>query len=154
MKIKWIPIFMFFVPLIIGFIPSIFTRKNNEEWYPTLKKPVFNPQTVLFPIVWTILFLIMGVSGYRTWYITDGRYHRAKLLFFVQLFFNFWWTVIFFGFKSPIIAMVDIIVLWITIILWIQSLYILEKWIAFIQVPYLCWVTFASVLNGSIIYLN
>uniref|UniRef100_A0AC35GR22 Uncharacterized protein n=1 Tax=Panagrolaimus sp. PS1159 TaxID=55785 RepID=A0AC35GR22_9BILA len=152
--VELILLLMFFLPTFVGITASYITRSSVDTWYPKLKKPPICPPKIAFPVVWTILFLLMGVSGYKIWSITDGHAHPAKTLFFVQLFFNFMWSMFFFYFRGIKLAFVDIIALDISVFLWIQASYSLQPWIGLLQVPYFLWISFATILNGSFIYLN
>ena len=147
-------IFMALLPTLAGFTASRFTRTSVQTWYPKLKKPPLQPPKIAFPVVWTLLYIIMGITAYQIWDFAGDGPHPAKTLYLVQLFFNFIWSFCFFYFKNPQVALVDIIMLWISIALWIRSAYALNQMTALLQVPYLLWVSFASYLNAGIVYLN
>lgn len=143
------------IPLITGGIASLVTSSNIESWHAYLEKPVFNPPNWLFGPVWTTLYILMGISLFIIWKKPDSAQRKSALrLFFVQLLLNFAWSFIFFYFHQTGFAFLEIIVLWIAILLMIFSFHRLNRWAAYLQFPYLGWVTFASVLNGSIWYLN
>ncbi len=141
--------------LIIGFISGTANADTINTWYVTIKKPSFNPPNYLFGPVWTILYILMGITLYL---ILKQRQHplfKASLaLFFVQLTLNFFWSFIFFKFQLLGIALIEIIFLWLIIIAMITTTYKLNKTAALIQIPYLLWVSFASLLNAAIWYLN
>ncbi|MFH1399750.1 MAG: TspO/MBR family protein [Candidatus Woesearchaeota archaeon] len=139
-----------------GFVGSIFTTASIPTWYAALQKPWFNPPNWLFFPVWTTLYLLMGIALYLI--LKKGtnteNVPEALFLFFVQLILNTLWSIIFFGFKAPSAAFLEIIALWIFILLTIVRFYSLEKKAAYLLVPYLLWVSFATVLNLNIAILN
>ncbi len=138
--------------LAAGFIGSIFTITSIESWYSTLNKPFFNPPNWLFGPVWTILYILIGISLYIA--LTKGADLRAKSIFAMQLALNTLWSILFFGLRNPLIAFIDIVLLWIAILLTIISFRKFSKTSSYILIPYILWVTFASILNFSIILLN
>jgi tryptophan-rich sensory protein len=142
------------LPLIIGGISSYFTASNIESWYVTLNKPSFNPPNYLFGPVWTTLYVLMGISFFLI--ISSAKKEKNKLIgiYLIQLTLNFLWSFIFFKFHALGIAAVEIIILWISILMMIMMFYKANKWAGLINIPYLLWVSFASVLNISIYLLN
>jgi translocator protein len=142
--------------LLAGFIGSFFTSSSITTWYLTLNKPFFNPPNWLFGPVWTILYLMMGVSLYIIWDkgINNKISKIAISLFFIQLTLNVLWSIIFFGLKSPLFALIEIIFLLIFILLTIIYFYKISKFASYLLVPYLMWVSFATILNFAIYYLN
>jgi translocator protein len=143
------------VPLAVGFGGSFFTA-NSMDWYKTLNMPAFNPPGWIFAPVWTILYLLMGISVFLIW--KKGFAEKAERIalacFVFQLFLNAIWTPIFFGIKQPLIALVDIILLWLALAATIIYFYKVSKVSAFLLVPYIMWVSFAAVLNAAIYMLN
>jgi translocator protein len=143
------------IPLITGSISGLANVGNVNEWYVNLIKPAFNPPSYLFGPVWTILYILMGISLYLVWKSPLGKTRKQALIIFsIQMFLNFIWTFIFFYFKQTGFALVDIILLWLLIIAMILLFKRINKTAAFIQIPYLLWVSFATVLNASIWMLN
>ncbi|MCW5907066.1 MAG: tryptophan-rich sensory protein [Chitinophagales bacterium] len=143
------------LPLIAGCVSGIATAEAIPGWYAGLQKPFFNPPNWLFGPVWTTLYVLMGVSFYLIW---TAEHHQLKqkamLVFGLQLFLNFWWSIIFFYFKRMDIALIEIITLWASI-LWMILLFKEIKPVAgYMQIPYLCWVSFATTLNASLWWLN
>ncbi|MEM2121650.1 MAG: TspO/MBR family protein [Candidatus Woesearchaeota archaeon] len=136
----------------------MFTSKSVNTWYPTLNKPFFNPPNYLFAPVWTTLFLLIGISFYFVWKKDFGKKRKTKFLclsiYFTQLFFNFLWSFLFFGLKNPLLAFVDIIFLWFLILTNIIVFYKINKISGYLLIPYLLWVSFATILNYYIIILN
>lgn len=133
-----------------GLIGSIFTFNSVNTWYVNLNKPFFNPPSWIFAPVWTILYLLMGVSLYLVW----GTKKVNLKWFWIQLALNSLWSIIFFGFKNPMFAFVEIILLWLAITLTIRNFWKYNKIASWLLLPYLLWVTFASILNLSIVLLN
>ena len=144
-----------FIVLGIGFLSGIATMESVNGWYTTLRKPSFNPPNYLFGPVWTILYFLMGISIYLIIISPASREKNKAILFFcIQLILNFCWSFIFFYFKLLGIALVEIIILWIFILLTIIQFKKVKPVSSYLQWPYLIWVTFASILNASIFYLN
>jgi translocator protein len=148
-------IFSIIICQFAGITGSLFTR-NSLGWYYTLNKPFFRPPDWLFAPVWIILYAIMGISVYLIWKRgfskNDSKY--AMVLFFVQLVLNAMWSVVFFGERSIIGGLVIILVLWILIFLTIFAFSRVNLSSAYLLVPYLLWVSYASILNFSIWRLN
>ncbi|MDX2173428.1 MAG: TspO/MBR family protein [Bacteroidota bacterium] len=144
-----------FIPLIIGAISGIATASSVDTWFLTLHKPSFNPPNYLFGPVWTTLYILMGISFYLILQSSQDKLRtNAIVIFCVQLFLNFWWSFIFFKFQLLGIAFIEIIFIWLSILLMIYIFRKINKTAAYLQIPYLLWVSFASILNGSIWWLN
>ncbi len=142
------------LPLIIGGISGYYTAANIQSWYVTLIKPSFNPPNYLFGPVWTSLYIIMGISFYMIWSSTKSNKNKLIGIYLFQLVLNFLWSFIFFKYHAIGIAAIEIVFLWLSILTMIMMFYKNNKWAAFINIPYLLWVSFASVLNISIYLLN
>jgi len=141
-----------FLPFIISGIGSIFTSNSISIWYAELIKPSFNPPNWIFGPVWTILYLMIGISFYLIWIKKFDKI--TYIIYGIQLLLNGLWTIIFFGFKSPFYALIEIILLWISILLTIIYFYKINKISAYLLIPYILWVSFASILNFSLFILN
>ncbi len=141
--------------LLIGTISGLANAGSINGWFSTLNKPSFNPPNYLFGPVWTTLYILMGISLYLILQSprTDSR-NTALIIFAFQMVLNFSWSFLFFYFKWPGIAFMEIIVMWIAIIMMILTFYRISNTAAYLQIPYLMWVSFASILNGTIWYLN
>lgn len=140
-----------------GFFGSIFTVKSVSTWYTTINKPFFNPPNWIFAPVWTILFVLMGVSLFLIWsrpLLAKKKRKRAMFIFGLQLIFNFLWSIAFFGLKSPLLGFIVIIILWILILMTIIKFFKISKTAGCLLIPYILWVSFASVLNFFILILN
>lgn len=129
--------------------------ETSSEWYLQLKKPSFQPPGWVFSPVWTLLYILMGISLYLVWKkpLTRER-NIAITIFLAQLLFNFLWSVFFFNWHAPGFALIDIVVLWFSILLTIFSFSRLSKTAAWLLVPYIAWVSFAAILNWSIWRMN
>jgi tryptophan-rich sensory protein len=137
-----------------GFIGSFFTYSAIPDWYAGLNKPPFNPPNWVFGPVWTLLYILMGISFYTIW-ISKSKFKKKGIkIFLIQLILNTSWSIAFFGFKNPELALINIIVLWIAIFLTIKSFLKISKVAAYLLIPYLLWVSFAGILNLSIVLLN
>lgn len=141
--------------LSIGAITGIATSSGVNNWYVILNKPVFNPPNYLFGPVWALLYVLMGVSFYLILQSGNSIFkRRAIIIFFIQLFLNFSWSFLFFKFQLVGVALIEIIFIWASIIIMIFTFYKIHKTASCLQIPYFLWVSFASVLNGSIWILN
>jgi len=138
---------------LAGLIGSLFNRASLEKWYPFLNKPSFNPPNWVFMPVWITLFVLMGISFYLIW---SKRYINKKAYnwFIIQLILNVLWSAFFFGLRNPLLAFFEIIVLWIFILLTIIEFYRVDKVAGYLLIPYIVWVSFAAILNLSIVILN
>ncbi len=135
-----------------GMVGSFFTMPAITSWYATLAKPSFNPPNWIFAPVWTTLFFLMGVSLYLIWNEKQkGKPIKlAVLFFFQQLSLNILWSALFFGMQNPMLAFVEIIALWLSILMTIFYFAKISKTAAWLLVPYILWVSFAAFLNFSI----
>jgi len=141
---------------VVGAVASYVTLPQIAGWYRTLQKPSFNPPNWLFGPVWTLLYIMIAIAAYLIWQRRshDALYKKARLIYFVQLFLNFSWSIVFFGLHQVIGALVVIGLLWVSIIFTIYCFSKINRIAAWLLVPYLCWVSFASVLNLYIYLLN
>lgn len=153
---KWITIALcMFLPLAIGFVSGRITTENVRIWYPTLEKPSFTPPNYLFGPVWTLLYILMGISLYLiVRQPASPNRTKALTLFSVQLLLNFWWSILFFRFHLIAFALIDILLLLIFIMLMIRSFFKVNNTAPHLQWPYLAWVSFATALNMAIWVLN
>jgi tryptophan-rich sensory protein len=140
---------------VAGIIGSIFTAPAVKGWYTGINKPSFNPPNWLFAPVWTTLFVLMGiaVSIIRLSEKTELR-KKALKVFFIQLILNTLWSIIFFGMENPILAFIEIVVLWFAILYTIILFRKIDRKASYLLIPYILWVSFASVLNLAIAILN
>lgn len=140
----------------IGIVSGLLAGVANNPWFEALQKPSWNPPGYLFGPVWTILYLLMGISSWLIWKSPQPiKRRRTALIFFaIQLFLNFWWSILFFNFHSSLLALIDIFAMLFFISLTIFAFSKISKLAAWLLVPYLLWVSFATALNASIWYLN
>ena len=144
-----------FVCLVITFIAAGIgssATMNAGSFYLQLTRPEWTPPASVFGPVWTVLYLMMGLSLYLVWITKTDK--KAFTAFGVQLFLNALWSVFFFGLRNPLLAFIEIIFLWAAILLTIIYFYRINKNSAYLLIPYILWVSFAAVLNFFIFYLN
>jgi len=143
------------IPLLVGFGGSFFTRNSLQDWYATLNKPIFNPPGWLFAPVWTLLYILIGIAFYLVWINNFGQKRETNIgIYAIQLILNLLWSVFFFGLKNPLLALVDIVILWFLILANIIVFSKVSKTSGRLLIPYLLWVSFATLLNFSIFVLN
>lgn len=142
--------------LSAGFIGSVFTTPSIPTWYATLNKPSFNPPDWLFAPVWTLLFILMGLAAFLVWQkgLKKKGVKKALAFFLTQLIFNVLWSFFFFKFHSPFLALLDIIILWFLILLTMIKFFKINNTAGLLLIPYLLWVSFASILNYFVYKLN
>lgn len=138
--------------LAVGAIGGWATAQSVTDWYPTLVKPSWTPPNWLFAPVWTLLYIIMAIAAWLVW--RSGNARGALLLFGAQLLLNLAWSILFFGARSPGLGLANIAILWIAIAATIFAFALRSRLAAFLMVPYLAWVSFASALNASIWMAN
>jgi len=141
---------------LAGFLGSQFTRSAIPSWYAQLQKPSFAPPNWLFAPMWISLYLMMAVAAYLVWHKGLGfkGVGTALTVFLVQLLLNALWSPVFFGLRSPLAGAVVIVVLWLAILATIIAFAKISQPAAWLLVPYLLWVSLATVLNISIYFLN
>jgi tryptophan-rich sensory protein len=139
-----------------GIISGLLTNTQNNTWYDSIAKPSWNPPGYLFGPVWTILYLLMAISLWIIWKskAPEIQKYQACLIFAAQLFLNFWWTILFFKFHSPIVAFIEIILMIALIFITIIRFSKISKLAAWLLVPYISWVCFAAILNYNLWKLN
>ena len=142
--------------LLAGAIGSMATQTSVNTWYTTLNKPVFNPPNWLFGPVWTLLFVLMGVAAGMVW--NKGFYHKwvktGLYHFGFQLLLNVAWSLVFFGMKEVFGALLIVVSLFVLLLFTYKWFKVVNVKAAYLLVPYILWVAFASVLNFSIWQLN
>jgi len=142
-----------FIALAIGFLSGIVTSRGMPA-YEQLMKPSLNPPSIVFPIVWPILYILMGIGAAIIWKSTDETRETALSIYAFQLAFNAIWSIFFFGFGTYLLSFIWLILLWILILMMIVSFYRIKPIAGLIQIPYLLWVSFAGYLNFAIWQLN
>lgn len=143
------------LPFLAALVGSLATNPAIPGWYANLVKPSWNPPNYLFGPVWTVLYILMGISFYL---IIKGEFnkkvHRAMRIYYLQLIFNTLWSVVFFGFNNLPLSLVVMAMLWILIVFTIIDFYKIKKLAGYLLIPYILWVSFASFLNFTIFFLN
>ena len=144
------------IPLAVGSLSGFYTSSGVNGWYALANKPWFNPPNWVFAPVWTLLYILMGIAFYLVWNAkTEKSLKQIAMLFFVlQLVLNFFWSVIFFKAQQPGWAFAEIMAMWVMILLTIIWFGKISSTAAWLMVPYICWVSFATVLNYAIWKLN
>jgi tryptophan-rich sensory protein len=143
--------------VVIGYISGIVTRDSVDTWYVNLAKPVFNPPNWIFAPMWTILYILMGIAAGLVWdkIETQKETVRKGLIYFaIQLALNALWSILFFGLHNPMLALIEIVLLWLMIYETFVQFNKVNKIAGYLFIPYILWVTFALVLNASIWWLN
>jgi tryptophan-rich sensory protein len=141
--------------LFVGASGSAATASSVQDWYPQLAKPSWTPPGAVFGPVWTVLYVLMGVSAWMVWRDSaESERRRAITIFGIQLFLNAAWSYLFFGLRSPGWAAVEIVLLWCAIVATILVFFRISRLAAGLLVPYLLWVSFAAALNIQIWNLN
>jgi tryptophan-rich sensory protein len=144
------------IPVAIGATSGFFTVTGVESWYQTINKPSWNPPNWIFGPVWTTLYILMGIALFLVWK-SDANPQIKKtaiILFAAQLTLNFFWSFIFFNQHQAGWALAEIIVMWVFILLTIFAFAPISKIAAWLLVPYISWVSFATILNYTIWKLN
>lgn len=136
------------LPLIIGALSALLTR-GSMQTFEMINKPPLSPPGWIFPIVWTILYVLMGISSYLV-VISDQPNDKALSVYFLQLAFNFFWSILFFNLHWYLISFIWLVVLWFLILITIVMFYKISKPAAYLLIPYFLWVTFAGYLNLAI----
>jgi len=142
--------------LSAGAIGSFFTVAAIPEWYATLQKPSFSPPNWVFGPAWTLLYILMAIAVAMVWQkgLRNPPVRKALVFFLLQLILNTFWSCLFFGLRSPLYGLVDILFLWGMILVTIAQFSKVSVPAALLLVPYLLWVTFATGLNLGIFLLN
>jgi benzodiazapine receptor len=143
--------------LLIGYLSGMVTKESAQTWFPTLVKPIFNPPNWIFMPVWTSLYILMAVAAGLVWdKIKEANEEVKKALgfFIIQLILNAVWSYLFFGLKNPMLALIEIVILWLMIYETYLKFVKINKIAGYLLIPYLAWVGFATILNASIWWLN
>lgn len=142
------------LPQIAGGTGALFTITSLDSWYQTIHKPSFNPPGWIFGPVWTMLYVLMGIACYLIWKSDHPQKKNLLTFYVVQLSLNALWSPAFFGLESPILGLTVIVPLWVLIFFCVKKFRIVSPWASGLMIPYLVWVSFATVLNFSIWWLN
>jgi benzodiazapine receptor len=144
------------LPLLVGFVGSIFTKRSVTSWYVTLRKPAITPPSWMFAPVWTALYIMMGIALYLVWRRGLGAPHTrtAIALFVGQLVLNGMWSLAFFGLRSPALGSAIISILWVVLLMTTIAFFTLSRAAGLLLVPYMLWTSYASVLTFWVHVLN
>lgn len=153
MKVEWKKLLVCLaIPLAVGGLAGFLTR-GGMETFQSLKKPAISPPGWLFPVVWTILYILMGIACYLV--LTSGKANRSALIAYgIQLIVNFFWPILFFSFEAYLLSFIWLVILWMLILVTMLLFYNISKPAGYLLIPYFLWVTFAGYLNLSIYLLN
>ena len=153
MKIQWKTLIICLaIPLAVGSLSALLTR-NSMETFNSITKPSLAPPGWLFPVVWTILYILMGIASYLV--LTSGKPNdKALTTYGIQLIFNFFWSIIFFNLELYLFAFIWLVLLWVLVLITTLLFYQISKPAGYLMIPYLLWVTFAGYLNFTIYLLN
>lgn len=150
-------IYVVTICLAVGYLSSLVTIESVKTWYPTLKKPFFNPPNWIFAPVWAVLYILIGIAGGLVWNQLENNKELVKkgLFFFTaQLLLNALWSYLFFGLHNILLALIEIILLWLIIFETYLIFKKIDKNAANLLIPYILWVSFATILTVSIYILN
>lgn len=140
------------VPVLLGALVGFLSGSSNG--YEDMIQPSFAPPGIVFPIVWTILYTLMGISSYLIYQTNDSSKDKALFIYYLQLAVNLLWSFIFFNFRLYFLAFLWIILLIVLVVMMIMRFLPISKIAGYLQIPYLLWISFAAVLNFSIYLLN
>ncbi|WP_310555577.1 TspO/MBR family protein [Flavobacterium sp.] len=145
------------VCVLVGFLSGFATQSSVKTWFLTIEKPFFNPPSWLFGPVWTLLYIMMGIAFGLIWssdFKDKKAVKTAMIVFGIQLGLNALWSILFFGLCNPLLAFIEILLLWLFIFETIKVFKPIDNLASKLLYPYLAWVSFATILNGSIWWLN
>lgn len=143
------------IPLAVGGLSALLTR-GNMALFDVLRKPPLSPPGWLFPVVWTVLYILMGLASWLVWTAEGNRLEKEKALrpYGAQLIVNFFWSIIFFNWGMYLLAFFWLILLWVLIVITAVRFYRIRPAAGYLMVPYILWVSFAGYLNYGIWKLN
>ncbi len=148
----------YLLPLLLCFalggVASLLQTDALREWYPYLTKPALTPPAIVFPIAWSILYACIGVSAGLVLSTCTAKRHTAMIFWYLQLALNFLWSILFFTLRNPMLALLDIVALDVLVVLYIIFSARVRRAAAWLFVPYLCWIIFATYLNAYIQIAN
>lgn len=153
---KWkVYVFWIGICLAVGILSAFLSSPGMEDFQETVRQPPLSPPAVLFPVVWTLLYILMGVGAARVWFTKPSELRSRGLnLFVAQLTVNFFWSLIFFDARSFALAFLWLLLLWGLVCWMIITFRKVDRWAARLQVPYLIWLSFAAWLSAGVWFLN
>lgn len=148
---RWVGLGLFLLlALAAAGVGGFATISSVHTWYPTLAKPAWTPPAFVFGPAWTVLYIMMSIAVWRVWTFSADAERRVFRAYCAQLALNATWSVLFFGLRSPALAMMDIVMMWLLLV-WLQrEFWRLDRWAGILWAPYLAWVSFALCLNFAI----
>ncbi len=154
MKIKWKELIIaILIPLAVGGL-SAFLTKDSMSTFETVTKPPLSPPGWLFPVVWTVLYILMGIASYLIYTSNSFDRKRALIFYGAQLAVNFFWSIIFFNLNAYLFAFIWLLLLWALILITLVKFYRINENAGLLLIPYIVWVSFAGYLNFGIFLLN
>ena len=150
-KVNWKVLILSFIAVHLTAVIGTFFTNSDTEWYDSIK-PSITPPSIVFPIVWTILFILLSFSLYFAW--INGKKNQRKiiaLVFGINLVLNALWSYLFFGLQNPIASFCELIILWFSIVSMLIVTYKISKRSCYLLIPYFLWVSFAGILNLFIV---
>ena len=150
--------YLFFIlfTLAVGGLSALLTM-GNMDIYDKITTPPFAPPSIVFPIAWGILYVLMGISAsmiYLKGKEDDISVLSPLFLYYLQLTVNFFWSIIFFNMQNFLFSLIWLLLLLVLVVVQTRSFYRISKLAAYLQIPYILWLVFAAVLNSSIFILN
>jgi tryptophan-rich sensory protein len=144
------------IPLLVGVISGFLRKDANKEFTATAVQPIFTPPGWVFPVAWTILYILMGVSAYliETTDYNTGKKNRALITYYLSLIFNFFWSFIFFTFRQYLFAFIWLLVLLALVLTYTVKYFKINKTAGLLNIPYIVWLVFAGIINFSVYLLN
>lgn len=140
--------------LAAGFIGAYFTSLSVKTWYKTIQKPSWTPPDKVFAPVWTVLYIMMAVAAWKVWLKTESLMNVEMIIFLCQLLLNTVWSILFFGYRNPFLALIEMAALWLAITATVILFFPIDLISGLLLLPYLLWVSFAFVLNFTIVRMN
>lgn len=151
----FVPILQFvLISFLVGYISMLLQRESLMTWYPVLVKSSLTPPGQVFAIVWSVLYLLMGISAGLVWNTRTVYSWVLILMFVIQLTLNLLWSFSFFYMQSPVMGFAVLVVLFMVVVLYVAGCYTLHKWAAIMNIPYLLWLIFAGYLNLFVVINN
>jgi len=144
------------IPLLVGIVSGFLTKDANAEFTATAVQPSFTPPGWVFPVAWTILYILMGISTYlvETTPYNTGKKNKALITYYLSLFFNFFWSFIFFSFRLYFFAFIWLVILLALVVIYTFKYFKINNIAGYLNIPYIIWLIFAGVLNFSVYLLN
>lgn len=141
------------IPLAVGGVSALITGSGFKE-YSEINQPMLSPPPWVFPVVWTILYILMGIASYLVWEKDNTEAKRPLAVYAIQLFFNFLWPIFFFSLHAYLFSFIWIMLLWALVVATTLMFYRVNKTAGLLMIPYLVWLTFAAYLNLGVYILN